>query len=239
MAYGVQQSHELAAALAQISPPIARIYSSPYYRCLETIRPTAEKLGLKISPDNGLGYIVPELLSLDVIAYREGREFFGRASFPHPVPAQPPLLASLFPMLDTDYAPSCYPPTHGESLPQLYARLAYALSYVIADADAASGDEEIAIQICTHAASLIAIGRVLTGSMPASVDEQDFKTFTAGITRFERRTIGTENCERRNLQVGEEIPGVDWTEGKGVMGGWDCAVNCDCSHLKGGEERGW
>ena len=142
-------------------------------------------------------------------------------------------------MLETDYTSSCYAPTHGESLPLLYTRIAYALSYVIAHADAASGDEEIAIQICTHAASLIAIGRVLTGGMPASVDEQDFKTFTAGITRFERRTTVTEVLETGRLQIGDEIPVVDWTGGKGVMGGWDCVVNCDCSHLKGGEERGW
>ena len=57
VAYGVAQAQELATALSTISPPIARIYSSPYYRCLETILPTAEKLHLPISTDNGLGYI--------------------------------------------------------------------------------------------------------------------------------------------------------------------------------------
>lgn len=57
MAYGVAQAQELATALSTISPPIARIYSSPFYRCLETIQPTADKLGLPISADNGLGYI--------------------------------------------------------------------------------------------------------------------------------------------------------------------------------------
>lgn len=60
-------------------------------------------------------------------------------------------------MLDTTYIPSCYPPDTGESLPQLHDRLAYALSYIIWHADSASGDDEIAIQISTHAAPLIAI----------------------------------------------------------------------------------
>jgi len=31
----------------------------------------------------------------------------------------------------------------------------------------------------------------------------------------------------------------DWAGGRGVRGGWDCEVNCDCSFLSGGEERGW
>ena len=60
-------------------------------------------------------------------------------------------------MLDSTYIPSCYPPATGESLQQLHDRLAYALSYIIWHADSVSGDDEIAIQICTHAAPLIAI----------------------------------------------------------------------------------
>ena len=53
----MQQSHQLASALSTISPPIAHIYSSPYYRCLETILPTAQKLGLEIRADNGVGSV--------------------------------------------------------------------------------------------------------------------------------------------------------------------------------------
>ena len=168
------------------------------------------------------------------------REWFGKAWFTHPVPALPDVLTSLFPTIETNYTPSCRPPASGESLPQLYARIAHALSYVIAHADAESGDEEIAVVICTHAAPLIAMGRVLTGSLPPNVDEHDFKTFTAGIPRFARRTI-TDSYEKRsrNLQKGEQVPVIDWTGGKGVMGGWNCVVNCDTAHQKGGGEREW
>ena len=46
------------------------------------------------------------------------------------------------------------------------------------------------------------------------------------------------------LAPGTKVGGLhvkvpDWTEGKGVGGGWDCISNSDCSFLNGGEERGW
>lgn len=44
--HGVRQSHELAAHLASPSfhPKPFRIYSSPFYRCLQTIQPAVEAL---------------------------------------------------------------------------------------------------------------------------------------------------------------------------------------------------
>ena len=155
------------------------------------------------------------------------------------MPAAPSLLNTFFPSLAANYTPACYPPATGESLPQLYARIAFTLSYIIADADSASGDAEIALLICTHAAPLIIIGRVLTGNLPTDVGEQDFRAFTAGLSRFERRQIPTQHLKKSGLQVQEEAPNSDWTGGKGVSGGWNCVLNSDCTHLKGGEERGW
>jgi transcription factor C subunit 7 len=54
-AYGVAQARELADYAAGLDPKIERIYSSPFYRCLETINPLAEKLDLHILCDNGIG----------------------------------------------------------------------------------------------------------------------------------------------------------------------------------------
>ena len=50
----MQQSHELAAHISSpgFQPKPFRIYSSPYYRCLQTIKPTVEKLReLQMLPD--------------------------------------------------------------------------------------------------------------------------------------------------------------------------------------------
>jgi transcription factor C subunit 7 len=60
---GVQQSKELAEYLCNIEPPIERIYSSPFYRCLQTLKPTTDKLFRegkakgKIRIDRGIGYV--------------------------------------------------------------------------------------------------------------------------------------------------------------------------------------
>lgn len=35
------------------------------------------------------------------------------------------------------------------------------------------------------------------------------------------------------------LPDAAWMNGKGVAGGWECLLNSDCTHLSGGEERGW
>jgi transcription factor C subunit 7 len=60
-AHGVEQAAELAEFLCAIEPPVDRIYSSPFYRCLQTLKPTTERLfkegrgGGKIRIDRGIG----------------------------------------------------------------------------------------------------------------------------------------------------------------------------------------
>jgi transcription factor C subunit 7 len=59
---GVQQSKELADYLSSIEPPIDVIYSSPFYRCLQTLKPFTDryfgdgKAISKIRIDRGIGY---------------------------------------------------------------------------------------------------------------------------------------------------------------------------------------
>jgi transcription factor C subunit 7 len=44
-AHGVRQSRELALELTRLDPPaIDLVYCSPYYRCLQTLLPTAERV---------------------------------------------------------------------------------------------------------------------------------------------------------------------------------------------------
>ena len=114
------------------------------------------------------------------------------------------------------------------------------MTHIITNLDQEEGAPE-AILICTHAASLIAIGRALTGRMPESADDQDFNPYTCGLSKFTRKDIpgkgdhtGIEEWKR-----GAGIPRVDWRAGKGIAGGWDCVLNGDCSHLKAGAERNW
>ncbi|TVY29311.1 Uncharacterized protein LHYA1_G001392 [Lachnellula hyalina] len=220
--YGVAQSHELAAHLKTLSPPIERIYSSPFYRCIQTITPTLDALSsshsLKVRGENGIG------------------EWYGLARFDHPSPAEPALLKTLFPHYDETYTPVIKPSVNGENIEELHNRTAYALHRIIEQSDR---EGVKAIVICTHAATLIAIGRVLTGRMPDDIAEEDFRPFTCGLSTFVR--------EGKEVQAGVEewkgpesrIPSVDWRGGKGVGGGWKLEGSGECGFLSGGEERGW
>ena len=91
---------------------------------------------------------------------------------------------------------------------------------------------------------MIAIGRVLTGNMPEHVDTSDFSCGTCALSIFKRRGSGSSSIDHQEVKPWvaadpEDIPDVGWRDGKGILGGWDCLVNGDCSHLKGGEERTW
>ncbi|KAH8699049.1 phosphoglycerate mutase family protein [Talaromyces proteolyticus] len=258
-AHGVRQSHELAAHLAsaEFTPKPCRIYSSPFYRCLQTIKPSVEALenlqgdaqGVRI--ENGLG------------------EWFGASTyFDHPSPANPSDLHAHFPSIITqsssEHKAHVIPSSRGETIPQLHNRVATALASIIADIDGEVQAEEArsglhsskAILICAHAAPLIAMGRALTGAMPEDPNTEDFYVYTAGLSTFKRRKDGglvveddDDGADGRNrrsrlapgtkLVPEDRVRVPDWQGGKGVGGGWDCVKNGDCSFLSGGEERGW
>lgn len=230
-AYGVKQSHELAAHLKKISPPIERVYSSPFYRCIQTIVPTVEALSsktvssasqLKIRGENGLG------------------EWYGKANFDHPSPAQPTLLKKLFPLYDEDYQPAMKPNINGESIDELHDRCAHTLQKIIEKSDL---EGVKAILICTHAAPLIAIGRVLTGSMPEDYTEQDFRPFTCSLSCFLRnknQAPSTDTEAQEYIDSDSQAPCISWKMGRGLGGSsWQMTSNGECSFLAGGEERGW
>ena len=160
------------------------------------------------------------------------------ARFDHPSPANPKVLKDLFEHYDEEYKPVIKPSVNGETITELHDRVAYALHRIIEQADS---EGVKAIVLCTHAASLIAIGRVLTGRMPDDIEEEDFRPFTCGLSTFVRK-------EKENVKLvlkvwdGPEtaIPQVgSWRDGSGVGGGWNLMVSGDCSFLSGGEERGW
>ncbi|KAK3379579.1 histidine phosphatase superfamily [Lasiosphaeria ovina] len=216
-AHGVDQARELAGRLATADPPIQRVYSSLYYRCLQTVEPfvrtagqaaavvmgtcaedgsqsyndgttlttaaaaapetpretgpdraAAASFGLKIRGETGLG------------------EWYGSASFEHPIPAARSKLDALFPaLLDPDYRPAVVPTRMGESIAELHDRVAATMDALVADCDR---EGVRAVLLCSHAAVIIALGRVLTGAVPDSVEAEDFRAFTCGLSVYRRRT---------------------------------------------------
>lgn len=236
-AKGVDQAKELASQLTNIQPPIDVVYSSPFYRCLQTLAPTVSALNEKraeddkilINAENGLG------------------EFYGLARFDHPSPATLDVLLEHFPdHLNKDYTDkvTIRPSVNGESLEALHDRIAYALHHVIKRLDEDPQGPKTLL-ICTHAASMICIGRALTGVMPEDMGEDDFKCFTCALSKFTRRQKPTESGDNKSQEIQawdpaqpDTVPDVKWKI-NGVQGGWDCKLNGDCSFLSQGEERGW
>lgn len=61
--YGVEQAEQLAEKIITLEPPVDVVYSSPFYRCLQTLKPTIKKLdeegrlkgeNSKVRVDNGI-----------------------------------------------------------------------------------------------------------------------------------------------------------------------------------------
>ncbi|EEH15949.1 hypothetical protein PABG_06036 [Paracoccidioides brasiliensis Pb03] len=247
---GVRQSQELAAHLNndEFSPKPCRVYSSPFYRCLQTIQPTVEALKARQERER------KTFIDLDVRMENGLGEWFGSSSFfTHPAPASPETLRILFPtLLNSQYEPHVYPSANGETIAILHDRIATTLQAIIAQVDAeldeyerdnpAEQKQSRAILICTHAAPLIAIGRALTGDMPEDTCVEDFRPFTASLSTFvrkrrEARGGGGGEASGEELFSGKGVP--QWQGGIGVGGGWICVGNGDCGFLSGGEERGW
>ncbi|KAH7329169.1 histidine phosphatase superfamily [Stachybotrys elegans] len=217
--HGVQQSKELARHLMDLDPPIDLVYSSPYYRCLQTISPYVElrkqrraegvqpPLDTTIRPEFGLC------------------EWFGSAPFDHPQPASPHILKAMFPAYDEDYVSGVVPSSKGETLVQLYERVARGLRAIIDRCDA---ENKRSVVLCSHAAVIIAIGRILTGQVPESPDTEDFRAFTCGLSLYTRDPA--EHGASVDKPANYLFPAI---------GRWNCELNGDCSFLSSGEERGW
>lgn len=233
--HGVRQAQETARHLGEslgelVKQDRVRIYSSLFYRCLETLRPTVETL-MEIAPPGSAAR-----KNLEVRGERGIGEWFGRAWFVQPKPAEPSRLRrEFFPWVNDQYESLVVPPENGERIEPLHDRVARALARVVQDVDeefarAGRGDEEVTVLLCGHAAQIIASGRALTGQFPDDHDEDDFQCFTCGLSKFVRRQVPAH---------GAAYYDDDWRTSGGVAGGWDCILNSDCSHLSQGAERGW
>jgi transcription factor C subunit 7 len=136
----------------------------------------------------------------------------------------------MFPAYDNTYIPSRTPSKQGETLAQLYARVAATARAIIHRSDS---EGHRAVVLCSHAAVVIALGRVLTGSVPDSPDTEDFQAFTCGLSMYRRQqgggVISQDATDTRDSETSSEV----------ALGGWMCELNSDCSFLSSGAERGW
>lgn len=215
----MKQSEELALIADSLDPKVSRIYTSPSYRCVQTITPLAGRMPhVPIIVDQGLG------------------DWFGKALVEYPPPPDLQTLRRFFPKLTEQSSYAI--PRYGEGLEEVHDRVAYVLARIIADADVACTlDRPEAIIISTHAAVLITMGRALTGRVPEDRTEKDFDTYTCSVSTYKRKQQFS-NQDLKVWKLADPVPKFAW-RGNGVGGGWNCTVNAGVQHLTNGGERNW
>ncbi|UKZ80693.1 hypothetical protein TrVFT333_008456 [Trichoderma virens FT-333] len=144
------------------------------------------------------------------------------------------VLKSLFPAFDESYVSAQHPPKRGETLAQLQARLTATMQSIIDRCDA---EDRRAVVLCTHAAVVIMLGRILTGDFPETVDADDFRAFTCGLSVYRRRLNNRDEGLREKGDLPDKEPNP--SAAAAAVGGWSCEANSDCRFLINGEERGW
>lgn len=110
-------------------------------------------------------------------------EWFGAAPFQHPQPADTETLKDLIPAYDETYIPRVRPAPNGETYDQLQRRVSAGIAAII---DQCNAEGKTSVVVCTHAAVVIVLGRVLTGNIPADMDVDDFQAYTCGVSVYKR-----------------------------------------------------
>lgn len=150
--HGVDQAMELSEFIvngltAKNLPVPQAIFSSPFYRCVETINPTADKLGLKIHLERGVGeWFKPDRPTIPIPAdHKVLNTYFGNVPEP----------------MEWDWT-TLVPSVNGETESEIFERCKQFWPLFIAKFESMYPDVETVIFV-THAATKIALGMSLMG----------------------------------------------------------------------------
>ncbi|CAN6674888.1 transcription factor tau 55 kDa subunit [Trichomonascus vanleenenianus] len=159
--HGEKQAEEMGAYISTIEPRIQRIYSSPFYRCIQTAAPAAKLLAMPIYIENGVN-----------------EWFKPRTEGLHPELFNARQLDKLFPdLIKQDYTPLLVPSRKGETEDEIHERCIETVRRLVSEL---RNEPEIkTILIVTHAASKIALGRALVGDRNFEV-----RTGTCSIDKY-------------------------------------------------------
>ncbi|KAF5356214.1 hypothetical protein D9756_003799 [Leucocoprinus leucothites] len=149
-AYGETQAKELAdyfLNLPEDERPTA-IFSSPYYRCLQTSQPTAKALNLPIYVEHGLS---------------EWYSPVAPGTGLHPRPASATSLKSYFPEIDPQWSSLWYPSQKGEDVSEVHDRSDGFLGVFAPELDRFFEGKHQRILLVSHAATVITLVRSLVG----------------------------------------------------------------------------
>jgi len=157
-AYGETQAKELAKyflSLPETDRPTA-IFSSPYYRCLQTAQPVSDALDSPLFVEHGLS---------------EWYSTVKAGTGLHPRPDQAEVLQTYFSQIDPSWSTVWYPSRKGETIEEVHDRASGCLNALASTIDRHYPGKHRRILLVSHAATVIALTRELVGdrSLPLRV----------------------------------------------------------------------
>jgi transcription factor C subunit 7 len=185
------------------------IYSSPWYRCVQTSNEIAKKLHLPIEIEPGIA------------------EFFltvTPGTGLHPFPDLN-TLNQLFPAVAGKHKPLVFPSRAGETTEELFDRIGTTMDRLLEELDGRD-DAPQTILLVGHAATVVPIGRCLVGDA-----ELEIRTGCCSMSKYVREgdgRLGSWTCEYSGrsdyLENGEErhwafedIVGQEFEDGVGEL----------------------
>ncbi|WWD17621.1 hypothetical protein CI109_102062 [Kwoniella shandongensis] len=265
-AYGTEQSQILASFLSSSEktapyPTPQKVFSSPFYRCIETAIPTAQALG-EVGEGKGV------LLEHGVMEwYSPVRPNSGL----HPRPSSPSKLIPFFPSqhISPEYQSTLFPSRKGESLAEIHDRAELFVEAWVGRVES-EWPEVKCVVIFAHAASLIALGRALTGDRTLDViagcastslyQRKPPSSFSLGSSSNRSLTDLTKSRSTSSLNAADSLLALSTTSpsntatGTGSsetassstsstlpcgVGQWSIVYNGRADYLPNGLERNW
>ncbi|KXN89984.1 Transcription factor tau 55 kDa subunit [Leucoagaricus sp. SymC.cos] len=147
-AYGEAQAKELASyflSLPEDERPTA-IFSSPYYRCLQTSQPTAQALNTPLYVEHGLSEWYSPIVPGTGL---------------HPRPGSAASLQTFFPEIDPSWISVWYPTQKGEDVSEVHDRTDGFLSVFIPQVEKIFEGKHKRVLLVSHAAPAITLVRSL------------------------------------------------------------------------------
>ncbi|KAI0704853.1 histidine phosphatase superfamily [Cytidiella melzeri] len=172
-AFGLTQAQELAdhfLSLPEDERPTV-IFSSPYYRCLQTSKPVSIALNVPIYVEHGLSEWYSPVKP-------------GTGLHPRPAPARE--LQGYFSEIDASWSSIYYPSRKGEDVDQCHDRVGGLLEALVPEVETRFNDKHRRILLVSHAATIIAVNRALIGDRSAPM-----RIGCCSLTEFKRKAAGT------------------------------------------------
>jgi len=167
-AFGEAQAKEVAdhfLSLPEDQRPTA-IFSSPFYRCLQTSKPTSVALGIPIYAEHGIS---------------EWYSPVEPGTGLHPRPSSANELKAHFPEIDDSWSSLWYPSRKGEEVEGLYDRIQGFLAVFLAELQRRFSGTHKRILLVGHAATVIVLAQQLMG------ERISFRAACCSITVLDRK----------------------------------------------------